>query len=139
MSPVYRSILAGTFWVAGLEGLWVRAPWYFVAGMLASGPLIGLAICWVSRWAYKSSVTVALWTVPSVYCAAAIFGLVMGLLDSVARGTGMILENLAWTLYGLSVPSWFWLLFPLAFVTHLWVRAGKPSNRSRAPTPSAAH
>jgi hypothetical protein len=110
-----------------------------MAGLLAVGPLIGLTIYGVSKWTYKSTATVAIWTVPSVYCAAAMYGLWTGLLDSFAHGTGMILEGLGWTLYGLTVPSPFWLLFPLAFATHLWVRAGKIPNQSAKPTPSAVH
>ena len=137
MSPIIRSIFAGAFWAILLATLSARAPWYWTAGILASGPLIGLAIYAVSKWTYKSVVIIAFWTVPSVYCAAAIFGLVTGLLDSVARGTRMILDGMVWTLYGITVPSPFWLLFPLAFATHLWVRAGDFSNRS--PAPGAVH
>lgn len=139
MSPIYRSILAGAFWAVLLVGIGAHAPWYYIAGILASGLLIGLAIYGVSKWTYKSIVTVAIWTVPSVYCAAAMYGFVTGLLDGFVRGTGVILDDMAWTVYGITVPSPFWLLFPLAFATHLLVRAGKISNHSPELMPGAVH
>jgi len=71
-----------------------------------------------------------LWTIPSVYIATAIVGLIMGLLDGVARGGDMIIEDFVAALYGISVPSPFWLLYPLALITHLWVRAGENAAAS---------
>ena len=116
--------------MAMIMGRW---PAYVLVGMLVSGPLIGLSVYGVSKWSYGSTNSVAGWTVPSVYFAASIFGLVLGVLDSIKRGFEMIYETLAFTLYGITVPSPWWLLFPLAFVTHLWVRAGT-SNHSPEPT-----
>ena len=124
MKPVIRSLIAGAAWGAASLVIARLGPWYATVGILLSGPLIGLAVFWVSRWAYDSRFSTALWTIPSVYLATAIFGLLVGLLDSIARGAEMIVETALAALWGLSHPSPLWLIFPLAFATHLWVRAG---------------
>jgi len=129
VKPIIRSLIAGAIWGLLPAVVFRWAPWYGVAGVLVSGPLIGAAVFSVSRWAYRSFFFVALWTVPSVYVAAALNGIIVGYLDSIARGGDMILQTFAVTLVGISVPSPLWLIYPVAFVTHLWVRAGANPDR----------
>jgi hypothetical protein len=125
MNSLRRSVVAGLSW--GLLGavIYSRMPWYGIVGAVVAGPFVGIAVFFGSRWSYSSRSGVALWTIPSVYIAVAMFGLVIGVLDSVMRGTEMIVLTVVSSLWGISIPSPFWLLFPLAFATHLWVRAGR--------------
>jgi hypothetical protein len=137
MKSSVRSLIAGALWgallVVLLGPIGHGSPSYIPVGVLVTGPLIGLSVYGVSKWTYDSISSIAVWTVPSVYFAAAINGLVVGMLDSIKRGSEMIYETFAFALYGITVPSPWWLLFPLAFITHLWVRAGNP-NHSPEPT-----
>ena len=129
MKSVIRALIAGAIW-AILPAVIVRwAPWYAIGGVLLSGPIVGLAVFAVSRWAYGSHLLTILWTVPSVYLAAAATGLIIGLLDSIARGPQMIWESFVATLWGISIPSPLWLIYPLALATHFWVSQGGSVDR----------
>ena len=125
MKPIIRSLIAGLAW--GIIGavIYRWAPYYVVAGILTTGPIIGVTVYMLSRWSYRTPLSIALWTVPSVYLAVALFGVVSGSLDGIARGQEIMLGDFFGALFGISVPSPFWLLFPLAFATHLWVRSGQ--------------
>jgi hypothetical protein len=92
--------------------------------------LVGVAVFWMSRWAYHSMIRTILWTVPSVYLAAILTGLILGLMDCIARGTDTtyFYGGVFATIWVMSKLSPFLLLYPLAFVTHIWVRAGKDIN-----------
>jgi hypothetical protein len=125
MNPASRSLVAGLAWAVIGAVIYRWAPFYVVIGILVTGPLIGFAIFSLSRWSYRSRLTIALWTVPSVYLAVALFGVVSGSLDGIARGQEIMLEDFFAALFGISMPSPFWLLIPLAFTTHLWVRSGR--------------
>jgi hypothetical protein len=129
VKPIIRSLIAGAIWAVLPAVIFRWAPWYAIVGVLVSGPIVGMAVFGISRWAYGSRILTVLWTVPSVYFAAAITGLIMGCLDSIARGGEMILESFAATLLGISIPSPLWLIYPLALVTHLWVRGGGNAGR----------
>lgn len=137
MKPITRSLVAGALWgvVAAILVLGLR--WYVAVGILISGPLIGAAVYRVSRWSYRSRFSTILWTVPSVIFATVIFGLVVGLLDSIDRGSAMIFGSLVASLWGIAVPSPLWLLFPLALGTHLWVRAGEGARHEKPDLPNA--
>jgi hypothetical protein len=128
MKPSARSLAAGFLW--GLWGMTMYrwAPLSVLVGILVTGPFIGLSVWLISRWAYRSLTLIALWTVPSVYLATAQFGLVTGLLDGISRGREMGLEDFVAALWGISIPSPFWAIHPLAFLTHLWVRSGQPAS-----------
>ena len=126
-----RSVVAGALWGVLAALSVIRLRWYVAAGMLVAGPLIGAAIYWFSRWSYRSRYATILWTVPSVIIATGIFGLTVGLLDSIERGREMILESLVFSVWGVIVPSPFWLLYPLALITHFWVQAGAVTRREK--------
>jgi hypothetical protein len=125
MKPAIRSLIAGLAWAIIGAVMYRWAPFYVLVGILVTGPLIGFAVFSLSRWSYRSRLTIVLWTVPSVYLAVALFGVVSGALDGIARGQEIMLEDFFAALFGISIPSPFWLLFPLAFATHLWVSSGR--------------
>jgi len=129
VKPIIRAIIAGAIWAILPAMIFRWAPWYAVGGVLLSGPAVGWAVFVVSRWAYGSRMLTVLWTVPSVYFAAAITSLVIGLLDSIARGGEMVMESVVATLWGISIPSPLWLIYPLALATHLWVSRGRSVGR----------
>ncbi len=125
--PVARAIVAGFGWgvlvaiMMGRRGLLVLA-----LPMIGVGPVIGLIVYIASMRVYRGSkVVLALWAIPSLYLATSLLSVAFALLwPSGMRDCVMnVWENVFWAWYGLSMPSWYWLLFPLAFVTHLWVRA----------------
>ena len=124
MKPAIRALIAGFAW--GIIGatIYRRAPFYELIGILVTGPIIGLTVYMIFRRGYRTRLSIALWTIPSLYLAVAFFGIISGSLDGIVRRREMILEDLVAALWGISIPSPFWLLFPLAFVTHLWVRSG---------------
>ena len=73
----------------------------------------------------------ALWSIPSLFIALGLFGVVFGTLEFFRGGMGreilpkaQLLGILA-TYWAISKPSILWLLFPLAFATHQWVKAGR--------------
>jgi hypothetical protein len=131
VKPAIRSLIAGLAWALIGAVMYRWAPFYVIFGILVTGPFIGFAIFSLSRWSYRSRLTIALWTVPSVYLAVALFGVVSGSLDGIARGQDIMLEDFFVALVGISIPSPYWLLFPLAFATHLWVR----SDRTKTSEP----
>jgi hypothetical protein len=139
MRPFQRSIIAGCLWGCLAAMIFHRTPWYGIMGAVLASPFIGMAVYIVSKRSYSSRSSIALWAIPSVYFAVALFSLSVGLLDSIKRGPEIIFETFAFGLYGITVPSPFWLLYPLAFVTHLWVRAGEPTDRDGAHSSRSNH
>jgi len=136
MKPIIRSLIAGAFWGIMTAIIVIGLRWYVAAGILVSGPLIGVAVYWVSRWSYRSRFSTILWTIHSVIFGTIIFGLVVGLLDSIERGSVMVGESMIASVWGIISPSPFWLLYPLALITHLWVRAGSESHHEKRDLPN---
>jgi hypothetical protein len=137
MKPIVRSLIAGALWGIVAAGVVIGLRWYVAVGIFVSGPFIGVAVYWVSQWSYRSRFSTILWTVPSVIVAAIIFGLVVGLLDSIERGSVMIGESMVASMWAIISPSPFWLLYPLALTTHLWVRVGSAPHRENRDMPKA--
>ena len=104
-----------------LMGEWFPGLW---VGMAVS-PLFGLLVGWVHRPTYRFSaaarVLVALVT---LYATAALFGLVIGVVEAAIetnpntmKGAAVIEWVLA-TLWGLTFTGYFLFLWPLAFLNH---------------------
>jgi hypothetical protein len=67
-----------------------------------------------------------LFSLASLYVAAAIFGLGMGVYDLATgrggrRATGVVLQTVSATLWGLTVPGYFIVLWPLAYANHAFL------------------
>jgi len=111
-----------------------------------SGIFIGIAVYYLSRWAYRKSVWyLALASVISTFIAVALFGLFLGAADltrDIPRiPSAVILQGMYTCLCGLLFIPFYWSLFPLAFGNHLLIRhlhrrnaeqdgAGQPPTRS---------
>ena len=126
MKPKIRSLVAGLLWGSPFAIIWgLHEPWYYPIGALIAGSVIGLLVYGASKWSYRSIWAVAVWTVPSVYIATVLFGLVAGFLENStpARVHEPAINVIIMFLLGVyHIPRLWFIVFPLAFVTHLWVR-----------------
>ena len=139
MKLMSRAALCGAGWGLLADGLFPIqfgdhfSRWSgFLAGA-AVGTLIGALVHLGSRWLYRPERTVALllWSIPTMYLAAALWGaLAMGA-HLLAAGPmagwggpwGHLIGGAAVACWGLTVIPLNWLFFPLAAATHLWMRA----------------
>ena len=97
-------------------GLWVG---------IAVSPLFGLLVGWAHRPTYRfpvvARVLVALGT---LYAAAALFGLVIGVVEEIIETSpnhvkgASIIEWVLVTLWGVTFTGYFLFLWPLAFANH---------------------
>jgi uncharacterized membrane protein YjjP (DUF1212 family) len=98
---------------------WLAAP---------SGIFIGIAVYYLSRWAYRKSLWhLALASIISTFIAVALFGLFLGAAD-LSRDipnripSAVILQSMMACLWGLLFIPIYWSLFLLAFGNHLLIR-----------------
>src|SRR4051812_14076676 len=101
MKPIIRSLIAGGLWGIVAAALAIRLPWYVAAGVFFCGPLIGAVVYLSSRWSYRSWFSTLLWTVPSMIFATVIFGFLVGVLDSIERGSAMIAGSMFSAVWGI--------------------------------------
>jgi hypothetical protein len=97
-------------------GLWVG---------IAASPLIGLLVGLVHRPTYRFPVVArVLVALVTLYAAAALFGLVLGVVEEVIETSpnhvkgAAIIEWVLATFWGLTFTGYFLFLWPLAFLNH---------------------
>lgn len=126
------AVLSGSVWT--VIAAWIMSP-PAAFGLLGeirwlaclAGPVIGLAAYYGSRWSYQKGMTVRIiWAVVSLYLAAGIYGLVLGLfewplLDADVRPV-RILQPVVVCWYGLTYAFILWPLFGLSFLNHQILR-----------------
>lgn len=113
--------ILGAFLTQNVAGSysWFAAP---------SGIFIGIAVYYLSRWAYRRSVWyLALASMISTFIAVALFGLFLGAADLTRDipnriPSAVILQGMNACLWGLLFVPIYWSLFPLAFGNHLLIR-----------------
>lgn len=92
-----------------------------------AGPFIGLGLYYSSRWSYKKKTGIrVVWSIISLYLAAGIYGLVLGLLVWPSRSANVsaeaIFEPVMACWYGITVIPFLWPLFCLSFLNHQFLR-----------------
>lgn len=108
-------------------------------GGIVVSPLIGLVVGAIYRPVYKRSVPAQIaMSLLSLYVAAALFGLGVGLFDvvqglpgDVLRGTGAVIsQSILGTLWGITFTGYVVVLWPLAHLNHrlLGRFAGSPNK-----------
>jgi hypothetical protein len=125
-SYLLRCAVAGAIWgcIAWLLGHQAFRGLVY-AGVLAS-PLVGLAVGWATFGLRHSSA----WTRMAaagltLYGAATLFGLALGLAALLSRAPGqnaeVFIEPLFAVLWGVTFTGYFVVLWPLAYLTQAWV------------------
>ena len=97
-------------------GLWVG---------IAVSPIFGLLVGWAHQPTYRFPVVArAFVALVTLYAAAALFGLVIGVVEEVIETSpnhvkgASIIEWVLVTLYGVTFTGYFLFLWPLAFLNH---------------------
>ena len=139
------SLAAGAVW-GGIAVLfapqWPTTRLMFQQAALVA-PVIGLIIGVAFRWIHRvSPVGRVFASLLSLYIAAALFGLAVGVADALRNSpsaggrnlTEVILQSVPATLWGLTFTGLVLLLWPLAYLTHSLVgraagAAGLPPHR----------
>jgi hypothetical protein len=128
MKAPFVAIISGIVWtvIAALI-LWQPEFWGRLHEMrwlaCIAGPFIGLGVYYCSRWSYKKKTAIrVVWAVVSLYLAAGVYGLVLGLLVWPSRSTNTtpesILEPVMAFWWGITVIPFLWPLFGLSFLNH---------------------
>lgn len=126
--PLQSSIFSGLLWGA-LGSLATQSTFgpisWFVAPL---GMLIGLLVYRLSRRFYSKSLWVLIpVSLISTVLAVALFGLFLGLID-LSRASphpdpwAVVVQPMGLCLIGLIGIPVYWLLFPLSFANHFWIR-----------------
>lgn len=132
MKAPFAAIISGVAWTV-IAALILRSPEFW--GRLheprwlacLAGPFIGLALYYGSRWSYRKETEVrVVWAVASLYLAAGIYGLALGLLAQTLPGTHPATGGIwgpPWIFWcGLTMAPVFWPLFALSFLNHQFLR-----------------
>jgi len=100
---------------------WFPGLWVGIAG----SPLIGLLVGWSHRLTYRfPAVARVLVALVTLYATAALFGLVIGVVEEIIETNpnhvkgAAIIEWVLVTLYGVTFTGFFLFLWPLAFLNH---------------------
>jgi hypothetical protein len=119
------SALAGCVWAILVYLISLGAMGSIILGGLIASPFIGLLIGFLYKPVYKlpkaGQVFMSLLT---LYLAATLFGLAMGLYDAYRHDipnrilSGVIIQSVLATLWGLTFLGYFVLLWPLSYFTH---------------------
>ncbi len=116
------SALSGVAW-GGLVALIAADafPGILGGGLLAS-PAIGVAVgAATTQWCRLPAALRVVAALVSLYAAGAMFGLAVGLYDWLARDIpnripeGVVVQAVMAFLWGLTLPGWFLVLWPLAY------------------------
>ena len=128
MKALIAAAISGTIWAAlaalilSNQNFWGRVHDVRWLACLA-GPLIGLGIYWCSRWSYHQRNAIrVLWSFVSVYLAAGVYGIVLGLLTWRSRGPNVTIEAIfepaLACFWGITFVPIFWVLFGLSHLNH---------------------
>ncbi|MDI1334852.1 MAG: hypothetical protein PSU94_01605 [Lacunisphaera sp.] len=132
MKAYLLAVISGTVWtvIAALI-LWQPEFW----GQLheirwlacVAGPFIGLGLYYCSRWSDKKKTGIRIvWSVVSLYLAAGVYGLVLGLLVWPSRNANTtpeaLLEPVMACWYGITLVPFLWPFFGLSFLNHQVLR-----------------
>jgi hypothetical protein len=131
------AMISGSIWAVGagmIATLWLQIPARYSASSCVAGPIVGLLAFYGSRWVYgKAIVPRILWAVISLYMAAGLYGLVLGLLRwserSSTESSEVIWEPIVACWYGITFVPILWPLFALSFLNHQMLREHERPGR----------
>ena len=142
---VIVSAISGLVWAGVAWFLGRRALGPLIWGGVALSPLIGIAAGLASRVFPTGYVRRVLFSLASLYLAASVFGLGVGVYDlqtGANSGDGwyripsaVVLQSIVGTLWGLTFTGYFLVLWPLSYANHslvsrLWKVSPSQSQRA---------